>query len=153
VLGDNIFEEDLSAEIEGFNGEGAKIFATKVEDARRFGVVEFDGQMKAVSIEEKPENPKSNYAQTGLYLYDSTVFDRIRTLEPSDRGELEITDLNNLYLKDGEMTVGIVNGRWIDAGTYDSLLEANLLIARKRGSKAPTLEYLEGQRAKEVDLN
>lgn len=130
ILGDNIYEDDFSQEIQDFK-DGAKIFAKQVDDPRRFGVVEFDDQMNCISIEEKPENPKSNFAQTGLYVYDETVFDRIKTLKPSHRGELEITDLNNVYLKDGALRVGIVEGEWIDAGTFDSLLRASNFVAGK----------------------
>ena len=139
ILGDNIFEDDLSGEIKSFSGEGAKIFAKEVPDPHRFGVVEFDKEMNVISIEEKPQNPKSNFGQPGFYIYDKTVFDKIRTIKPSPRGELEITDLNNVYLKEGKLKVGIINGRWIDAGTFDSLLEANLFIARKKGSQAQSL--------------
>lgn len=140
VLGDNIFEDDLSPAIQRFSGDGAAIFAARVEDARRFGVVEFDENLIVQSIEEKPEHPKSSYAQTGLYLYDKHVFKHIERLTPSARGEYEITDLNNLYLQEGSLKVELIEGRWIDAGTFDSLLEANILVARKKNSKAPGLE-------------
>jgi len=140
ILGDNIFEDDLTNEITSFNGYGAKVFAKQVPDPERFGVIEFDANMNVLSIEEKPKYPKSNYAQPGLYIYDSTVFDKIRTLKPSSRGELEITDLNNIYLREGNLKAGIINGRWIDAGTFDSLIEANILIAKKKGSSAPGLQ-------------
>lgn len=143
VLGDNIFEDDLSSSIKSFDCEGAVIYAARVDDARRFGVVEFDENRIVHSIEEKPEHPKSSYAQTGLYLYDKNVFDYIKRLRPSARGEYEITDLNNEYLRDGKLRVELIEGQWIDAGTFDSLLEANLLIARKKGSKAPSLERVE----------
>lgn len=132
ILGDNIFEDDLSAEMRNFDGKGAKIFVAKVPNVNRFGVVEFDKQGHVLSIEEKPAVPKSPYAQTGLYLYDNTVFDKIRTLKSSARGELEITDLHNLYLAEGQLTTAVVRGRWIDTGTFDSLLEANILLAEKR---------------------
>lgn len=147
ILGDNIFEDDLSEEIRDFamHPEGAKIFAKEVSDPERFGVVEFDERMRVLSIEEKPERPKSTYAQTGLYLYDRTVFERIKELTPSARGELEITDLNTLYLAERKLRVGIVSGRWIDAGTFDALLEANILIARKKGSRAPSLRETVGE--------
>lgn len=139
ILGDNIFEDDLSDEIRNFSGKGAKVFAKEVSDPERFGVVEFDVNHKVISIEEKPKNPKSNFGQPGFYIYDTTVFDKIRTIKPSSRGELEITDLNNVYLKEGNLTVGIIKGKWIDAGTFDSLLEANLFIARKKNSQARSL--------------
>lgn len=140
ILGDNIFEDDLSQEIRSFRGPGARVFAAKVSDPERFGVVEFDARFQVRSIEEKPAQPKSMYAQTGLYLYDNTVFDKVRHLKPSARGELEITDLHNLYLADGALTVSLVHGKWIDAGTFDSLLEANMLVAKKKQSKAPSLQ-------------
>lgn len=140
ILGDNIFEDDLSQEITNFSGDGAKVFAKEVPDPERFGVVEFDKDMNVISIEEKPKNPKSNYGQPGFYLYDNTVFERIKTLKPSPRGELEITDLNNTYLQDKKLKVGIINGRWIDAGTFDSLLEANIFVAKKKNSAAPSLK-------------
>lgn len=132
ILGDNIFEDDLSAEIQSFDGEGARIFIVKVPNPNRFGIVEIEERGRVLSIEEKPAVPKSPYVQTGLYLYDHTVFDKIRTLKPSARGELEITDLNNLYLAEGQLTATVISGRWIDTGTFDSLLEANLLMAEKR---------------------
>lgn len=131
ILGDNIFEDDLSGEIRSFSGDGAKIFVKEVLDPKRFGVVEFDGALKVRSIEEKPVVPKSAYAQTGLYCYGADVFDKIRSLKPSARGELEITDLHNRYLAEDRVTVSLVQGRWIDAGTFDALLEANLLMADK----------------------
>lgn len=139
ILGDNIFEDDLSDEIKNFSGKGAKVFAKEVPDPERFGVVEFDAEYNVISIEEKPKQPKSNFGQPGFYIYDTTVFDKIRTIKPSPRGELEITDLNNVYLAEGNLKVGIIKGKWIDAGTFDSLLEANLFIARKKNSQAPSL--------------
>lgn len=129
ILGDNVFEDDLSEQINNFQG-GAKIFAKQVSDPKRFGVVEFDENMKVLSIEEKPENPKSNYAQTGMYIYDAQCFEKIKKLKPSPRGELEITDLNNVYLQEGKLTGGLVKGEWIDAGTIESLYQAGTL-ARK----------------------
>lgn len=131
ILGDNIFEDDLSGEIRGFDGKGAKIFVKEVNDPYRFGVVEFDDQFRVRSIEEKPKTPKSNFAQTGLYCYDSAVFNKIRTQKPSARGELEITDLHNIYLRESALTVSLVQGRWIDAGTFDALLDANIFMAQK----------------------
>lgn len=131
ILGDNIFEDDLSGEIRSFAQDGAKIFVKEVPDPHRFGIVEFDAQRNVRSIEEKPKVPKTNFAQTGLYCYEGGVFDKIRALKPSARGELEITDLHNLYLREGRLTVSIVQGRWIDAGTFDALLEANLFMAEK----------------------
>jgi len=126
ILGDNIFEDSISSDVSSFR-KGAKIFIKEVPDAHRFGVAEINGD-HVVSIEEKPEKPKSRYAVTGLYLYDSDVFSVIRTLKPSGRGELEITDVNNAYIKRGKMQFSILKGFWSDAGTFDSLLRAGLLV-------------------------
>lgn len=131
ILGDNIFEDDLSADICSFAREGAQVFIKEVPDARRFGVVEVDEHLNVTSIEEKPSVPKSPYAQTGLYCYGPDVFEKIGLLTPSSRGELEITDLNNLYLQEHRLVARIVQGRWIDTGTFDSLLEANVLMAER----------------------
>ncbi|MDP3685292.1 MAG: sugar phosphate nucleotidyltransferase [bacterium] len=137
ILGDNIFEDDLSGEIRSFPGTGAKIFVKDVPDPHRFGVVDFDENFHVRSIEEKPKVPKSTFAQTGLYCYGSDVFENVRQLNPSARGELEITDLHNLYLRERQLTVSIVQGRWIDAGTFDALLEANLFMAEKVKERQP----------------
>ena len=99
----------------------------EVPDANRFGVAEVEGS-RVVSIEEKPKKPKSNYAVTGLYFYDASVFDIIKTLKPSDRGELEITEVNNAYIQKGQMTFSFLNGFWSDAGTFDSLMRASNMI-------------------------
>lgn len=129
ILGDNIFYgHGLPELLRNANARqsGSTVFAYRVNDPQAFGVVEFDGSGKAISIEEKPKLPKSNYAVTGLYFYDETVVDRARDLAPSPRGELEITDLNRLYLDDGTMSVEIM-GRgfaWLDTGTHASLLDA-----------------------------
>jgi glucose-1-phosphate thymidylyltransferase len=128
ILGDNIFTDNFSKEITAFE-KGAMIFAKEVPDPERFGVVEFNGRMEAVSIVEKPKEPRSNFAVTGLYVYDNRVVNFAKNLKPSERGELEITDLNNIYLEKGELKVNIVKGEWIDAGTFDSLLKASNLVA------------------------
>ena len=104
----------------------------KVENAKRFGVPILEGD-RVIRIEEKPAEPKSNFAVTGMYMYDAQVFEIIRTLNPSGRGELEITDVNNSYIESGEMTYEIIDGWWSDAGTFDSLLRANILVAGREG--------------------
>ncbi|MDD5071535.1 MAG: sugar phosphate nucleotidyltransferase [Patescibacteria group bacterium] len=134
ILGDNIFEDDLSGEIKGFKG-GGKIFAKEVPDPERFGIVEFDKDRKVISIEEKPKNPKSNYCVTGLYIYDKRVVEAAKNLAPSARGETEIVDLHNWYLKKGELEVAVVKGEWIDAGTFDSLLRAQNFAKEKMQGK------------------
>jgi len=134
ILGDNIFEDDFSDDIKNFKS-GAKVFAKKVPDPQRFGVVEFDADNRAVSIEEKPEKPKSNYCVTGLYVYDNRIVDIAKNIKPSGRGELEITDVNRVYLEKGELDVAMVEGAWIDAGTFDSLLEAQILAKEKLQDK------------------
>lgn len=128
ILGDNIFDPSFGSQIKSFE-KGAMVFAKKVEDPERFGVVEFDKDMKAVSIEEKPENPKSNFAVVGLYCYDCRVTEFASKLAPSSRGEIEITDLNNVYLKNGEMKVNVFDSLWEDAGTFDSLLKVSQKMA------------------------
>ncbi len=130
ILGDNIFEDDFSEDIKNFK-KGGKIFAKEVSDPERFGIVEFDKNNKAISIEEKPQNSKSNCCVTGLYIYDSRAVQAAKSLKPSARGELEITDLNNWYLKKGELEVAMVRGEWIDAGTFDSLLRAQIFAKEK----------------------
>lgn len=133
ILGDNIFEDDFSEQIKNFK-TGGHVFAKKVPDPERFGVVKFDEKMQAQKIVEKPKEWLSDYAVTGLYLYDNRVVAIAKNLKPSGRGELEITDVNNVYLEKGELTVSTVAGEWLDAGTFDSLLKANMLIAKKEGS-------------------
>lgn len=123
ILGDNIYEDDFSEDIKNFS-KGGRVFAKEVKDPERFGVVEFDENKKAVSIVEKPKEPKSNYAVTGLYIYDNSVVEKAKNLQPSARGELEITDLNNLFLKEGTLDVAFVAGKWLDTGTFESLYEA-----------------------------
>jgi len=128
VLGDNIFEDSIGQYIKSFEkqGKGAKILIKEVSDPQRFGVTELkDG--KIISIEEKPKFPKSNFIVTGIYMYDSEVFDIIKTLKPSSRGEFEITDVNNAYIKKGSLTYDILKGWWTDAGTPESLLKSNML--------------------------
>lgn len=126
ILADNIFESDFAEDVMNFRS-GARIFIKKVEDPERFGVVEIDEVGLVRSIEEKPTLPKSDTVQTGFFLYDGRVFDLIREIQPSDRGELEITDVNKLYLERGELSASIIHGMWCDAGTHDSLLEASIL--------------------------
>jgi len=126
ILGDNIFQDDIRKDVEGF-ASGAKIFLKEVTDAHRFGVAEVKGN-KVLGIEEKPKAPKSNLAVTGLYLYDTGVFDIIKTLKPSGRGELEITDVNNAYIQRGAMEFSVLAGFWSDAGTFESLLRASLMV-------------------------
>jgi len=150
ILGDNIFYGH------GFGGilkeasalkKGAVVFGYSVNDPERYGVVEFDDQLRAVSLEEKPVNPKSNYAVTGLYFYDNSVASRARALNPSPRGELEITDLNRLYLSEGLLEVKLL-GRgmaWLDTGTFDSLLQASNFIAtleQRQGLSASCIEEI-----------
>ena len=126
ILGDNIFQDNIEKDVTNFNG-GAKIFLKEVTDAHRFGVAELKGE-KVIGVEEKPKVPKSNFAVTGLYIYDSGVFDAIKTLEPSGRGELEITDVNNYYISKGAMEYGVLEGFWSDAGTFESLLRASIMV-------------------------
>lgn len=130
VLGDNIVEKNIRAAADEYRkqGKGAKIMLKKVHDPQRFGVPELSGE-KVLNIVEKPSEPKSDYAVIGIYFYDATVFDVIRTLVPSGRGELEITDVNNHYINRGEMTWNELDGWWTDAGTFESLLRASNLIA------------------------
>ncbi len=130
ILGDNVFEDDLSEYIKNFQ-KGGLIFAKVVPDPERFGVVDFDENGKALSIEEKPKKPKSNCCVIGAYVYDSRVIEIAKKLTPSERGEIEITSVNNEYLKMGELMVEKINGAWLDAGTFDSLLEAGNIVKEK----------------------
>ena len=132
ILGDNIIEKSIAPYVEKFQKQpaGARVLLKETQDPERFGVAEIHSQ-KIVSIEEKPLCPKSNYVVTGIYLYDSAVFDVVKTLKPSSRGELEITDVNNFYVSKGLMEYDILDGWWSDAGTFDSLLRANNLMAEK----------------------
>ena len=128
ILGDNIILDDISEYTKDFKS-GATVFLKEVSDPNRFGVPVFDNSGKKIlRIEEKPNKPQSEYAVTGLYLYDSTVFDKIKSLKPSERGELEVTDLNNLYLKDGKLNHVILKEPWLDAGTFESLYESSKII-------------------------
>ncbi len=131
ILGDNIIEKNISRAVERFRQQerGAKILLKQVPDAHRFGVAEIQGD-RVVRIEEKPKVPKSDFAVTGFYLYDNSVFEKIRRLRPSGRGELEITDVNNFYIEEGTLTCELLDGWWTDAGTFDSLLRANNLVAQ-----------------------
>jgi glucose-1-phosphate thymidylyltransferase len=135
ILGDNIIEGSIRSAVDEFRQQprGAKILLKEVDDAERFGVAEIAGD-KVVNIEEKPRKPKSNYAVTGFYMYDETVFEKIETLVPSGRGELEITDVNNAYIREGTMTFSYLDGWWTDAGTFDSLLRAGNLVASSVGA-------------------
>lgn len=128
ILGDNIFEQSIRSDVESFQNQpsGARIFLKQVSDPERFGVAELRGS-QVVSIEEKPRVPRSSYCVTGIYMYDSSVFDIIKTIIPSRRGELEITDVNNAYISRGDLYCSILSGWWTDAGTFDSLLRANQL--------------------------
>jgi glucose-1-phosphate thymidylyltransferase len=130
ILGDNIIEGSIAPAVERFRRQavGARIILKEVPDAERFGVAELDGD-RVLSIEEKPARPRSNFAVTGIYFYDARVFDVIRTLKPSGRGELEITDVNNWYLGRGELACEVLDGWWTDAGTFDSLHRAGNLVA------------------------
>jgi glucose-1-phosphate thymidylyltransferase len=129
ILGDNLFQDDLGLYVERFarQGRGARVLLKEVEDPERFGVPELKGD-RIVAIEEKPSQPKSNYAVTGVYMYDDRVFDIIRGLERSQRGELEITDVNNAYIKRNELSFDVLQGWWSDAGTFESLARANQLV-------------------------
>lgn len=129
ILGDNIFEDDFNEDIQNFKS-GAKIFLKEIPDAVRFGVAEIKNN-KIINIEEKPKSPKSNFAVTGFYIYDNKVFDIIKTLKPSARGELEITDVSNTYIKQGNMQFKIIKGFWSDAGTFQSLHRAASWVRSK----------------------
>ena len=138
ILGDNTTDADISSSIKKFH-DGAVVFLKEVPDPERFGVPVFDDSKKIIQIEEKPKKPKSKYAVTGLYIYDNTVFEKIKSVNPSGRGELEITDVNNLYIRDGKLSWSELNGYWRDAGTFKTLFEANLYWASK-GSRTSGVE-------------
>jgi glucose-1-phosphate thymidylyltransferase len=133
VLGDNILEKGIKTFVKKFRhqGSGAKILLSQVPDPERFGVPIIEGD-QIIKIEEKPARPKSPYAVIGVYMYDNRVFDVIKTLKPSGRGELEITDVNNAYIEWGDMSWDVIEGWWTDAGTFDSLLKASNLVAEMR---------------------
>jgi glucose-1-phosphate thymidylyltransferase len=135
ILGDNIIQDDISPYVRKFEEQdsGARLLLKEVEDPQRFGCPELDGD-RIVRIEEKPLHPKSNYAVTGIYMYDRRVFDFCRKLKPSARGELEITDVNNAYIREGDLYYDILEGWWTDAGQFESLFKANALIAAERQS-------------------
>lgn len=133
ILGDNIFDHDFSDDINNFK-QGGTIFAKKVKDPNRYAVVEFDNHFNVISIVEKPENPKSEYAVPGIYIFDSRVCAFAKNVRPSTRGELEIPDVYNQYLEKGELKVKIIDSYWEDAGTFDSLLQANNYWAKKNNT-------------------
>jgi glucose-1-phosphate thymidylyltransferase len=139
ILGDNIIENNICQAVDNFKCQsgGARILLKQVPDAQRFGVAEIRGN-HVISIEEKPKSPKSDYAVIGVYLYDASVFEKIRRLKPSGRGELEITDVNNFYIEEGKLTYEILNGWWTDAGTFESLVRANNLVAETGANKLNT---------------
>jgi glucose-1-phosphate thymidylyltransferase len=148
VLGDNIIEGNIAAAVRAYRhqGGGAKIILKKVPDPHRFGVPELDGK-RVVRIEEKPKSPRSEYAVIGIYMYDGEVYDIIRTLKPSGRGELEITDVNNAYIQRDEMSWEELEGWWTDAGTFESLLNASKLVAETGANK------MELKNAAEISAN
>ena len=129
LLGDNIFETSIQRAVSDFHaqGQGARVLIKQVSDPERYGVATLDGS-RIVAIEEKPKHPKSDYAVVGVYFYDAFVFDIIRTVEPSARGEYEITAVNNAYIQRGELEYSCVHGKWVDAGTFDSLREAHHIL-------------------------
>ncbi|MBI4919408.1 NTP transferase domain-containing protein [archaeon] len=130
IFGDNIFDNSIKNAVNNFK-EGAHLFLKSVQDPERYGIAEIDCE-KIKSIEEKPKNPKTNLAVIGCYIYDKTVFDHVRKLKPSQRGELEITDVNNIYISNNNATYTILNNFWIDAGTFDALVTANLWTKNNR---------------------
>jgi glucose-1-phosphate thymidylyltransferase len=136
MLGDNVIEKNINGAVEDFRKqkEGAKVLLKEVDDPQRFGVPTFEDG-KIVNIEEKPSSPASSYAVIGIYMYDNTVFDFIKTLKPSGRGELEITDVNNYYIDRGTITHDILYGWWTDAGTFESLQYAGNMVAKTGANK------------------
>ncbi len=148
ILGDNIIQGSIAQAVREFERQehGAKILLKEVQDAERFGVAEIEHD-RIVGIEEKPAHPKSNCAVTGIYMYDESVFDKTRTLKPSARGELEITDVNNAYIREGTMTFNYLDGWWTDAGTFDSLLRAANLVHNTRQAEQSELTAVRGLQA------
>jgi glucose-1-phosphate thymidylyltransferase len=136
ILGDNIIEHNIRGAVSAFReqGRGAKIMLKEVHDPQRFGVASLEGE-KVTRIVEKPKSPESNLAVIGIYMYDGRVWDIVKTLEPSERGELEITDVNNWYIRDGSLTYDVLEGWWTDAGTFESLHRASALVAEAGANK------------------
>ena len=134
LLGDNIFEHSIQHAISDFRGQqkGARVLLKQVDDPKRYGVAVLNRKHQIVEIEEKPIHPKSNYAVVGVYFYDASVFDIIRTIEPSARGEYEITSVNNVYIDQGQLEYSLVEGEWVDAGTFDSLAEAHKILLKRK---------------------
>lgn len=130
ILGDNLFEDDFAESIRNFK-DGARIFLKKVKDPERFGVVELDKNKSVLGIQEKPKNPKSQYAVTGIYTFDASVISKAKSLKRSPRGELEVADLIQLYLKEGKVDAKLLTGAWIDTGTFESMFEATKLVRKK----------------------
>ncbi len=133
LLGDNIFESSIQQAVSDFDAQqtSARVLLKQVDDPERFGVATLD-RNRIVAIEEKPDHPKSNYAVVGLYFYDSSVFDIIRTIEPSSRGEYEITTVNNVYIEQGQLEHSFIQGEWIDAGTFDAFAEAHRIVLNRK---------------------
>ena len=138
ILGDNLFEHNFTPEIQSFKS-GGRIFAKQVADPKRFGVVAFDKNNRVTSIEEKPEQPKSNYAIPGLYIFDNTVVAKAKKIKPSARGELEIVDVHKAYLREKTLDVRVIDGKWYDCGTFESLFEASDLVRAKALKKQPLI--------------
>ncbi len=148
ILGDNIIEGSIAEAVRDFERQerGARILLKEVQDAERFGVAELEGN-QIIGIEEKPKRPKSKYAVTGIYMYDGTVFDKTRTLKPSARGELEITDVNNAYIREKTMTFSYLDGWWTDAGTFESLLRAANLVNETRQGRRSAMATAQTERS------
>ena len=134
ILGDNLYEDDFSQAIQSFKS-GGRVFAKQVPDPERFAVVEFGENNKVLSIVEKPQKPKSEYAVTGLYIFDNTVVSKAKKLTPSARGEIEIVDIQNAYLRDGQLDVAFVSGQWFDTGTFEAMYQATNFIRDRQLTK------------------